>query len=423
MKIKFILFSFSFLILSSCQQLSRWLDLTPTEEFNSFVKTGQYCEGPTEFQIIGSNPLANNQFVNEIIKKNKSFDLYTLAAMLSLYQMDIRPEQSGPSSRIQFFIYDGKKWIYRDFNNSITQQKNQNNFPFMAGLKWLASKSPEKELNKIAQRFDQISPKYIFVGPVFAKWLDKNKDQFLESDSFREHFFKGDQVVVYGESIQSLNHTKIVQSFAPMQDQINVFTDLPFSQQSKDKSVSYSCNFDPKIYQEMILLNEDPRNINANVFGFKFKSGEIFIGISMQKNPQINQKTDQFLLASDNPIRPVPFCFVETKNNKLAIMGNGGIDPAQHIMQLIDLGLDQVQTAKEYEQRLMQARTLFLVKPARMAVETKLISNERLAELHHFQLPLYHSDALGEIWTWLSLPNQSTFIADPRYERGIQCIP
>lgn len=420
MKIRnFILISFIFFC-SSCQQLSKWLVITPNEEFQGLVKTGQHCSDNTKFELIGSNPLANKQFVNEIVKEDSKVNFYTLATELSLFQMDIRPEQSGPYSRFQFIIYDGKNFIYKDFH----RKRNSNpkdTTPFIDGLRWLASQSPSKNLTRVAKELDKKIPNYIFVGPVFASWLSQNKDQFLDNELFREHFFKGDQVVVYGESIQSLNHEKIAKTFTNSKEKAVVFEELPFKSDKSAANETVSCNFDQKLYKEMILSKEDPKSINANVFGFKMKNGATFIGITMINNPSVSELSDQFLLQAEHSLRPVPVCIYSSKNNQMVFMANAGIDPAQHVTQLLELSLDNVKDLPELEQRMAQARTLFLVKPARMAVETKLITQDQLSQLHHYQLPIYHSDRLAEIWSWFKSKNDIGFLADPRYERGLVC--
>ena len=119
----------------------------------------------------------------------------------------------------------------------------------------------------------------------------------------------------------------------------------------------------------------------------------------------------------------MPFCILERDKDLFALAGNQGIDPAQHLVQLQSLSLETSEGLPGLEQRLMQARSLFLVNPARVAVETQLISERELAELHHYNIPVYHADQLGEVWSWMKSYGSSGFVADPRFERGVLCLP
>jgi len=411
------------MIFSSCQQLSKWLDITPNETFTTFVKKGQYCEINLKTQVIGSNNLAIKQFHQEILQKNTQFDFFTKAVLLGLFQLDTRPDQTAPDSRFQIFIYDGNRWQYRDFNDVMDSPAEKSN-PYIDGLRWISSQTKEKKsLESIARQLDSVIPKYVFVGPELAKWLDSNKFTFMKFDVFREHYFKGDQIVVYGESVLSLKHASLIKKYSSSRIKANIIDSLPFSQTTKGTDVTHSCNFDQKLYENMIFSKNDPKRINANVFGLQDSQGRVFIGISSLKNPKLNPESDQFLLEAENPLRPVPFCILERDKDLFALAGNQGIDPAQHLVQLQSLSLETSEGLPGLEQRLMQARSLFLVNPARVAVETQLISERELAELHHYNIPVYHADQLGEVWSWMKSYGSSGFVADPRFERGVLCLP
>lgn len=408
---------------SSCQQLSKWLDITPNETFTTFVKKGQYCEINSKTQIIGTNNLAIKQFNQEILQKNLKLDFFTKSVLLSLFQLDTRPDQTAPDSRFQIFLYDGNKWLYRDFNDVMIPGQNKAN-PYIDGLRWLSSLTPNKSsLESLAKQLDNTIPKYVFVGPEFAKWLENNKSTYIKYDVFREHYFKGDQIVVYGESVLSLNHSSLIKKYRSNDRKANIISQLPFIQKNTQTSVLNYCNFDQKLYENMIFSKNDPKRINANVFGMQDSQGRVFIGISSLKNPKLNPDSDQFLLEAENPLRPVPICLVENAKDLFTIIGNQGIDPAQHLVQLQSLSLETSEGLPGLEQRLMQARSLFLVNPARVAVETQLISERELAELHHYNIPVYHADQLGEVWSWMKSLGTTGFVADPRFERGVLCLP
>ncbi|MBL6991632.1 MAG: hypothetical protein ISR65_17740 [Bacteriovoracaceae bacterium] len=408
---------------------SQILNYSPTKQ------TGTYCSKQLTEQsnnIVGTSLPIVKSFKSflQTIQKKQPLDLVDKFTLWALLQMNVRPDISSPSARLQLLANINNRPQYFNFYiKSSTHNKTYTSLPYLHGLSALLQYYKSRySLLELAKFMDQFPNRFIPVNGHLANFLKKNHADLIKHKVFHQYYFKADQPLKKGETIPLLPFKKIVQNYlkqGPKND--NYQSDNFLFQYNKhlDKQIIVKCNYDLQLYERYIYII-DKMQKKANPFGIQDSSGDSIIALSSQKVPTASPLFDNSFLISGNPSTTHALCQIEDKKSstQISLMSFNSRDPGQHIYHLIEKNFWSASSPEKIDSFLKQARYLILPHPKRLIVETMRSEEKELTKLLASQFPVYHSRTLGHMWAYVKnnkLKN-SNIVVDDRHQNYMSCL-
>lgn len=416
-----IFFLFSFL--TSCSYLieSYDKDILEEKEISPLDQTQK-----TTCRIIQKNMLLNEnessqKIFNDLIKKITNQHLISFidrTVLWSFIQMNIRPDLSSPTAKLQVLIFlNGKETYYNSFT------KNGSGLPYMYLLEYLLKKHKSRyKLKRLAQIYDKYLSGPFKVSSDFEQFLESYKSSLSKNPILKTAFMRGDETLKEGEGIPILKVSPLVVSYLKSKRRIKYKVNNHLFKYQNNTSFVPSCNFDMNLYKESIfLINKE--NVKGHVFGLKNKSNA-FMAVSSQyiENLKSLNKTTAFQGYSNT--RSASLCSFKNrlkKFNKTWLVSSESRDPGQHLYHLLEYGLEGVNKLGTLDDMLKFSRHLFLKNPVRLVIESRRSDKQQISELLKLDIPIYNAKKLGKVWGFFRNKNQSSFILDARRQGHIEC--
>jgi hypothetical protein len=384
-----------------------------------------HCKGRSNREIISNYNPAITEY-KKILKNSKTnlnnLSIIEEAVLFSLMQMNFRPDITTPTSRLLLIIKQNDQINYYDFDSP---NIHINDTPsFLAGLNYILKKYNSKQtLFSLATLIDSTSKFAPTVSFKLGAFVESKKEILSKNATLSKIFFRGDQPLKQGDSIEKINFKQIIT--LAQKDFINAFLNQShlFSY-SLDNGLQVKCNHDFNLYKHSIfpITNEDAP---ANTYGIKNKRNDMFIAISFQNIDSISSYKSSFLIKGKYPIASKALCIVE-KEQSIILSSTKTRDPGQILYNFIELGDKFPETKQELEIMSNFPRHYFLMNPKRMLFETDRATKEQIDNILALRFPIYHQRDIGNISAYtfskeLNVNSKDGFILDPRENASIYC--
>ncbi len=144
MKMKLNLLFFLF-IFCSCSIFIKNIEnpLVKKEDYQKNIpEIKTYCsqEIKTQFQFSGSDSKSQETYLKIIQGLRPDFDFIDHLVLWSLLQMQLRPDQATPMSRLQIALRLKGETQYLDFSS----EENSHQYPYLYGLEWILKNFKKK---------------------------------------------------------------------------------------------------------------------------------------------------------------------------------------------------------------------------------------------------------------------------------------
>jgi hypothetical protein len=380
----------------------------------------------TSCDIIQKNILMNdnaqsqkdfNLFIKKI-SQFKRFSFIDKSVLWSLLQMNLRPDLSSPTSKMQMLIkVNGKE----NYFNSYT--KSSKGFPYFYILEHVLKKYKSKyTLMDLAKIYDSQFNYKIYVSKGFESFLEENKNQILENSYLKRYYIRGDEVLKQDEKLPKITIAKLIQKYLSTKKRHQYKIGNYLFTYDKSSSFTPQCNFDMDLYRNSIFLIHK-KQIKSHIFAYKFQKNA-FMAISDQSLTNIHPLYNSPLFKGTSNTRSAAICSFKNKfktNNTLWLSSTYSRDPGQHLFNLMEYGLNNISSVKELDSMLKFSRHQFLKDPVRLIIESRRSTKDQLNELLKLNIPIYNSKRLGKVWGYFQSANESSFVLDDRREGNLEC--
>ena len=421
MMCKYFLFGFVFLILSSCSLFIQNFEGDILEANNVkplSLSSKIICEIVDEDILISENKAAQKSF-NMFLLKIKSkgpLKFVDKAVLWSLLQMNLRPDLSSPTSKLQIMVKINNNFEY--FNSYAEESQR---YPYLSGLSHILKKYKSRyTLKQLAKKLDFYFKDTLFVSKEFQLFLAQHKEEIVLNKKLKSKFIRGDETLRENERIPKLNYSKVVALLDQRKSSGRVNNFL-FTYKNKSQ-LTPKCNFDMSLYNDSLFLINDSA-VKSHIFGFK-NDKNTFMAVSSQKLKGFSTIEETILLRGESNIRSASICsFEDTPPHQktLWLISTDSRDPGQHLFHLMQYGLDNIKSVNELNSMLMFSRHQFLKNPVRLIIESRRSSTTQLNELLKLNIPIYNSKKLGKIWGYYQDKKKSTFVLDDRRQGHLEC--
>lgn len=345
----------------------------------------------------------------------------------SLFQMNIRPDLATPSSRFQILTNTKKGIQYWDFKDSALEMDIPKGSPpmtFIYGLETLLRTYGSKQsLRSLAWQLDTHLPLKVPVSADFAGFIDKHKKTLIQNPIFRKAFFKADEQIRYGESLPKLSYTKLIKKYYQFKSRVEVELSTSNELFSYDlpgeKNKSALCNVDIQEYSKSNYNISSLTFDRNHPFGLKFSDGQFFLGVTSITTVNFRPLLNTFLVETTQGPTSASLCYIPSDKGPTAYISFKGRDPAQHLFNLFQYKIHGSSSAEELDQFIKYPRHIILKNPIRILYESDRASDKDLGRFIRQDIPVYHSQSLGEVWLYSP---KSGFVVDKRGKAFLSCM-
>lgn len=429
MNINKLFLIFFILLISSCASLSQKLQniletkntLSPIEE----KKNINYCENKYRTQALLEDP----QFCSNKPLKNSSLTFTEKSVLISLIEMERRPDITGPYSRLQVIAKINGEFQYYDFRPKNLDDDTK--ISFLYGLDFLLKKSHSKNsLTSLVNIIERTWSAQYLVSNDFENFLIENKNDIIKNPQLSKHFLKGDEVLTRFETFTRPNTLKSIMDFQKKKLFDNSLyeysnNNLNYSFIDQEKNIT-KCNFD--INKDVFTTSDVffENKYSSNSFAFS-ENDNYFLAITSSHTKKPIELRNEFYFNARPAATPLPVCQLQnpTLNFELVLASTTGRTPSQHIKHLLDYDLINSSTIETLGHTLNFARHLFLSNPDRILYESKKGRKEQLNFFLQMNFPIYHVDQLGEIVAIANYKHNKSYsiFKDDRSSKQLICTP
>lgn len=429
MKIYNLFFLIFLFFLSSCSSLSQKLqNILETKNAQTPVepkKITNYCENKSSIQSLLEDP----QFFSSAPFKNSQLSFIEKSVLISLIEMERRPDIAGPYSRLQVVTKINGEFQYYDFRPKNLDDDTK--ISFLYGLDFLLKKNQSANtLSSIVNFIERSWPAHYLVSSDFEAFLSQNKNDIQKNPELSKKYLKGDEILTRFESFSRSNIQKSIIAFQKKKLFDNSLYDysknnLNYSNIDKENNVT-KCNFDiskDSFTPDDVFFESE---YSSHSFALSDKDN-YFLAITSSHSKKPIELKDEFFFKARPAATPLPVCLLQNSslNLDLVISSTMGRNPSQHIKHLIDYDLINSLSLEPLSHTLNFARHLFLTNPDRILYESKKGRKEQLNFFLQMNFPIYHVDQLGEI---VAIANHkhnkhNSIMRDDRSNKQLTCIP
>ena len=384
-----------------------------------------FCKKPSSHIYLNDNKHSQEMFDPFLsnLEKKRLLSFIDKAVLWSFLQMNLRPDLSSPSSKIQTLLLIGGEEYYF---NSYSEDKTA--FPYLHLQGYLLKKFKSRyNLVELATIYDKEIPKDMKVSKSLALFLKENQNEINNSDNLKRLYMRGDETLKEKEGLPFLSIKKLVRIYNRSKNKTNYkVTTGRFTSKEEHNSFVSSCNFDMDLYKDSLFLISQEK-IDAHIFGLKYGKN-IFMGASSQGIDSFSLNPDLITLKGNSNIRSAALCSYKNKlspQQKLWLISSHSRDPGQHLFHLNEYELDKITNLPELDSMLRFSRHLFLKNPVRLVIESQRSEKKQIEELLKLNISLYSAKKLGNIWAFFShnahKSKGSSFLSDSRNQGHILC--
>jgi len=352
-----------------------------------------------------------------ISKLDKPLTLVEKFVLISLIQMNLRPDLASPTSHLHTVTNLSKSNGYYAYLGA-----NSHSWPYLVGLEELLSKYKSSyHLLQFAKWLDQYFNQSKQVGIELARFLKEQKDKLEQYDQLKNTFLRAKQPLSVGETLPHVAYVKLLKNITPSQKKIkyqNTLLPYPLSATNPDhQNINILCNYDFGLYDQARYYIHKQEIPNLSV-GIMDKSGNYLMGITTQHLTDIRPVDKTFFIAGTAHQDNLSVCFIKNAINQsqFALVSTDSRDPGQLIYHLIQYEFFNSKNLYETSAYLNFPRHLFLIDPLRMVYESGKGSNQQLNRFLSMNFPIYHADSIGNLWLLASFDrlNQHGIVTDSR---------
>jgi hypothetical protein len=420
MNFKLIAIISVFLVSSCASFINKIDDDLLTQKSIPYKKTlnkKTYCEQEPDFTLISESKDSQRRFKNFI--KDYKFNYADKLVLWTFVQMNLRPDLSGPNSKLQIFLkYNGRQNYFHFFSKD-----EKVNYPLLFGLEQILKQYHSRyNLSELADIFDSKYPNRFYVSQEFAVFLDKNIKEISLNKNLRRYFTRADEPLREGERIYKQKITPFIKLYLKSKKNTKYVKSDYLFEYKRNNLIQARCNYDMSLYSSSIYLIND-NLIKSNMFGMRIKN-DLFLSATTQSLKKIKSLHNSIYFQSGLTTESAAMCSFESKlskNKNILLASSNSRDPGQHLYHIIEYGLQDLTDIKKLDNLLKFSRHLFLKNPVRLILESQRSSENQLEELLKLNMPIYNSEKLGKIWGYLNIKNKQNFIIDDRRIGELSC--
>lgn len=338
------------------------------------------CSKESRFQTISQTKNASD-LVQRINVKHKLSPRENFVTLI-LGEMLYSPHIFSPDAKMQVFIGTQSKENYAFYNGE------EGLIPALNKI--LKEDTKSRDLTTLATYVNSFSEERITISDRFSSYLHEYKDKLYLLPNYKKYYFRAGQILKEGETIPKIN----LKNLANKELRVNKKASIQnFLFDYKNGENNYKCNFDLNIYDNSIFMVSDTSRVFRAQVGIKSGKESFFATISFI--PELNKKAADFLFYSSKKVTPSALCY--DTSSKDVYISSKGPDPGQLLHKHI-VKMSNVKNEDEFERALLAPRFLILVPPKRLILETKRTKLSELEYLQGLNMPIYHTDSIGNIW-------------------------
>lgn len=423
MNIKTFLIFIFFFILTGCSLfISKFRGDALTTETITYKKEKNvktYCKQKSNFSLISENKKNQKKFEG-FINKLRSTHRLTFAdeaVLWSLVQMNIRPDLSAPSAKMQFFIrYHNKQSFFHVFS------KDQA-YPYLHALNLLLQKyRGNYSLKQLGKIIDSSYSHQFYVTHDFETFLKNHKKKISSLAALKRFYIRGDETLKENETISKQQVSPLIARYLKGKKKAQYTVSNYLFTYKRNNLINAQCNYDMGLYNSSIyLIHKDV--IQSNTFGLR-KNNSVFLADSTQHYQQIKQIPHTLFFQGESQTRSPAMCqFSIPLKDKwdLWLVSTKSRDPGQHLFHLMEYGLQDMKNLKQIDNLLRFSRHLFLKNPIRLILESQRSNPAQLNELLKLNMPIYNAVKLARIWGYHHNEKEKSFILDERNSGSLTC--
>ena len=352
-----------------------------------------------------------------ISKLKKPLNTVEKFVLISLIQMNLRPDLASPTSHLHIVTNLSKSDEYHAY-----LRDNSLSWPYLTGLEDLLIKhrSPYR-LSHFTKWLDQYFTQAKQVGNDLAHFLKEQKNNLEKHTSFKNTFLKANQPLSVDETLPHILYTRLIKNLNQNTKKVKhsnalIPYQLPFENPDY-KNIKILCNYDFSLYDQAKynIHNQEIPNLSVGIMD---KSGNYIMGIATQSLIDVHPLNETFFITGTIHQDTLSVCFIKntTNQSQFAIVSTDSRDPGQLIYHLIQYEIFNSKNLFETSEYLNFPRHLFLIDPLRMVYESEKGSNQQLNRFLSMNFPIYHADSIGNLWLFATFRNpfQYGIITDSR---------
>ena len=413
------------LILQSCAYFVNTFDENRLAQDIIAYRPGEkklFCEENASVQLVNSDKVIQEVFEAFItqVEKGARLKFVDKAVLWSMVQMNMRPDQVSPTSKLQILIKSGKEFDYLHFFS-----KDDEAFPYLAGLEDLLKRYKSRHsLLTLANFVDAYFPNQFTVSEDFEKFLEEQKSSIAANPTFKKYYMRADETLKENERIYKYKLANLVRLHKSKGKGVkHELAQSLFTYKSPSTDLAAHCNYDMRLYSSSVyLIHKD--FIRSHLFGLKAGGNNLFLASASQRLENIEPVGQSPFFKGASQTRSAAFCafeFPRKTDKSLWMVSSDSRDPGQHIYHLMEYGLNAQNTTQDISALIGFSRHLFLEDPTRLVFESNRSTKEQLERLLKLNLPVYNARSLGNVWAMLEEKNHSNFIIDDRTDGEITC--
>jgi hypothetical protein len=380
----------------------------------STVDSQDFCSlsKRNDFQLVGHDSLAQEVYLN--LTKGKNYTFIDHFALWNLLQILSRPDQSSPTSRFQVLLLVNDKTYYFDFFS----ESNDLQFCYFYGIEWVLKKMGSKR--SLEYYASLIEGTKVKVNKDLEAFLVKNTNEIKNNPLLSQFYFRGADLLKENETIPPINIKNLIKYYRDHYSQQKIIVNSTLNSFLTTKGASGNCNYDFNLYDHSIYLI-DQVIPSAHLYGLSFEKNS-FMAVTSQKFQSITPLLGQPIFEGISKVRSSAICVMENGQQKIWTISNSSRDPGQHLFHLIRYGLPRSRNTNDVHRLIRHSRHLFLSDPVRLIIESARSSPEQVENLLKLNLPIYNAEKLGNIWAFVSFPDEGDrFIIDARNQGSLKC--
>lgn len=386
-----------------------------------------YCKKPSSRIYINDNEASQKMFslFMSNLERKRVLSYIDKVVLWSLLQMNLRPDLSSPSAKLQVLLKINNKEYY--YNSYSLKKKT---FPYLNLLSYLLKKfGSQYNLSELATIYDREIPRNMKVSKSLAAFLKENQQKLAKIPLFKKSYIRGDETLKEKEGLPFFSVKKTISDYQKSKKKSRYkITSRRFSNFGKETNFVPKCNFDMNLYKDSLFLISK-KEIKAHTFGFKDKKN-VFMGVSSQRIQNYSPLNKTLAFQGNSNVRSASLCSYQKKSvlgQTLWLVSSNSRDPGQHLYNMQEYELAKVSRISELDTILRFSRHLFLKNPVRLAIESRRSEKSQIQELLKLDIPLYNAKNLGNVWGFYSNANtrkeEGSFLNDSRRQGSLLCLP
>lgn len=414
----------SLLFISSCSLFINKIDddllHKQSESFRKVNTINTYCKKKSSLSLVSENNRNQKIFKSFLsTHENKKFTYADKVVLWSLVQMNIRPDLSSPTSKIQFFIKVNNRTRFFHIYSKTTE----NSYPYLKALETILKVyKGNYSLEKLANILDSNYPNQIYVTSSFSNFLKEKQSDISKNNQLKRYYIRGDETLQRNERIRKQNISRLIYKYLNTKRKDKYTVSNYLFTYKRNNLIQAKCNYDMGLYSSSIyLIHKDI--IKSNSFGIR-EDQNLFLADTTQAISSIQPLNNTIYIKGNSQSRSPAMCEFNLPLNKnwdLWLLSSQSRDPGQHLFHLIEYGLQDMSKINQIDSLLRFSRHLFLKNPIRLILESERSNPTQLNELLKLNMPIYNADKLARIWGHYKSKKNSSFIIDQRRPGKLTC--